>query len=279
MIEVISTGPFACLQDLGRPGYRELGVSRSGAADLGAHRLANRLVGNAETAATIEFLSGGLEIRLTHAATVAFTGARGVGVPWQTALSVPSGTRLTVSPPAAGVRSYLAVRGGFCVPPVLGSRATDTLSGLGPPPLAAGQQLPIGGEARFDPSDDVVLRPPADRALRVVPGPRTDWFVDPGQLYAQDWSVRADSNRVGIRLDGPSLLRRRLEELPSEPTLPGAIQVPPDGQPIVLFRDAPVTGGYPVIGVVHSVDLDRLGQLRPGQRIRFGSAGLGSALG
>lgn len=269
MIEVIATGPFACLQDLGRFGYEELGVSRSGAADQAAHRLANRLVGNADTAATIEFVLGGLEIRVTSAATLAFTGARCPAIPWQVACSQPAGSVLGLPAPPAGLRSYLAVRGGFSVAPALGSRATDTLSALGPPVLQPGDRLEIGREVVGEPADEAVLRPANSWPLRVVSGPHADWFLEPAALYEHDWTVRTDSNRIGIRLDGPPLPRRRREELPSEPTLPGAIQVPPDGRPIVLFRDAPVTGGYPVIGVLHSAELDRLAQLRPGDDLRF----------
>lgn len=267
MIELISTGPFACYQDLGRPGYQELGVSRSGAADQAAHRLANRLVGNAESAATIEFLLGGLEILLPDAATIAFTGARCDGVAWSAAVSLPAGRRLRLGPPTTGLRSYLAIRGGFSAPPVLGSRSTDILSGLGPPALVAGDRLAIGDEIVGDPAGDAPPRPSSGLPIKVVLGPRADWFADPAALFDQPWTVGDDSNRIGIRLDGPPLARRDQAELPSEPTLPGAIQVPPNGRPIVLFRDAPVTGGYPVIGVVHSTELDRLAQLRPGDSL------------
>ncbi|MEO6700171.1 MAG: biotin-dependent carboxyltransferase family protein, partial [Jatrophihabitantaceae bacterium] len=158
---------------------------------------------------------------------------------------------------------------GFSIAPVLGSRATDTLSGLGPAPLRAGDRLDRGDQVQHDPSDEALVRPRPDGPLRVVPGPRADWFSDPDGLYARSWTVRADSNRIGIRLDGRPLAWLGTDELASEPTLPGAIQVPPDGQPIVLFRDAPVTGGYPVVGVIVSADLDRLGQLRPGVPVSF----------
>lgn len=269
MIEVISTGPSACFQDLGRPGFEHLGVSRGGAADLGAHRLANRLVGNAESAATIEFTLGGLAVRLHAAATIALTGARCPGAPWSTALTWPAGRELRLGVPGAGLRSYLAVRGGFSVAPVLGSRSTDTLAGLGPEPLRAGDRLRTGTDARTDPADEALLRSTSTRPLKVILGPREDWFEDPAALLHTRWQVRADSNRIGIRLEGPPLARYRIGELPSEATLPGAIQVPPDGRPILLFRDAPVTGGYPVIAVLHSSELDRLAQLRPGELLSF----------
>jgi biotin-dependent carboxylase-like uncharacterized protein len=167
-----------------------------------------------------------------------------------------------------GVRSYLAVRGGVTVPPVLGSRSTDTLSGIGPAPLRAGDRIPVGTSG-----GDVVGASAAEPAPRtVLPvrlGPRDDWFTPAARaaLLAATWTVRPESDRVGVRLDGPVLARARPGELPSEPTLPGAVQVPPDGRPIVFGPDAPVTGGYPVIAVV--TDLDPAAQLRPGASVRF----------
>jgi biotin-dependent carboxylase-like uncharacterized protein len=271
MIEVLATGPLATVQDLGRPGYQQLGIGRSGAADQRAHRLANRLVGNAEGAATIEFTLGGLEIRLLAPATVALTGAPCVGGPdWDVALTLPAGARLATGPAKTGLRSYLAVRGGIAVEPVLGSRATDLLSGLGPPMLEPGATLPVGADTAGLPSGELIPEPVENSApIRVLPGPRTDWFTDPAELFERTWTVQPDSNRIGVRLGGDPLGRSRSGELPPEPMLPGAIQVPPNGQPIILFRDAPVTGGYPVIGVLPSPELDRIGQLRPGDRLRF----------
>lgn len=270
MIEVIATGPLATVQDLGRPGYQQLGVPRSGAADQRAHRLANRLVGNAETAATVEFTLGGLGLRLHDPATLALTGAYCPGGPdWQVALTVPAGYRLALAAPATGLRSYLAVRGGVAVEPVLGSRATDLLSGLGPAVLSAGAMLPVGADTAGEPSGELAPKPTDGGPLQVLPGPRTDWFSDPYRLYDQAWTVTPESNRIGIRLAGNPLHRSRIGELPPEPMLPGSIQVPPNGLPIVLFRDAPVTGGYPVIGVLRTAELDRLAQRRPGDRLRL----------
>jgi biotin-dependent carboxylase-like uncharacterized protein len=178
MIEVIATGPLATVQDLGRTGYAELGVSRSGAADRQAHQLANRLVGNPPGAASIEFTLGGLEIRLLTAATVAFAGARCPGAPaWHSALSLPAGSRLRLGNPATGLRSYLAVRGGFAVPAVLGSRSTDTLSGLGPAPLRPGDRLPIGADTTGPPTDPAILAERAAGPVQLLPGPRADWFT------------------------------------------------------------------------------------------------------
>jgi biotin-dependent carboxylase-like uncharacterized protein len=289
MIEILSPGPLATVQDLGRSGYTDLGIGRGGAADRGALRLANRLVGNPESTAGVEFLLGGLILRLASAATIAFTGAPcPLTGPrdgsWNSALSCPAGTVLTLGTPPTGLRSYLAVRGGIAVAPVLGSRATDTLSGLGPAALGAGSQLPIGRAATAEPSsftgDGAVRQPTGDRPLRLAPGPRTGWFSQQATagLFGSSWLVRADSDRIGTRLQGPALRPRpgaeeAAAQLPSEPTLPGAIQVPPDGQPIVLGPDAPVTGGYPVIGVLPAAELDRLAQLRPGAEVRFEPVG------
>lgn len=269
MIEVITPGPLATVQDAGRTGYAALGVARSGAFDRSALRLANRLVGNPDDAAGIEATLGGLHLRVNRPVTIAFTGAVCPGAPdWGVPVSLPAGADIRLGPPASGLRSYLAVRGGIAVEPVLGSRSTDTLSGLGPPPLRAGDRLPIG-----EPVDALVgasAAEPARRAvLRVRFGPRDDWFTGDARrlLLSTGWTVRPESDRIGIRLAGPALERARDDELASEPTLPGAIQVPPDGRPIVFGPDAPVTGGYPVIAVV--TDLDPAAQLRPGDVVRF----------
>jgi len=272
VIEVLAAGPLATVQDLGRPGYQPLGVGRSGAADRSAHRLANRLVGNLETAATVEITLGGLSIRLLAPATVALTGAPCPGGPaWNAPVSLPAGSRVSLAAPAAGLRSYLAVRGGFAVPAVLGSRSTDLLAGLGPLALAAGVRLPVGAEVAGEPAGEPAApRPVRSGPVRVLPGPRQHWLDDPAELYGQVWTVRPDSNRIGIRLAGRPV-RRRAGELPTEPTLPGAIQLPPDGLPIILFRDGPVTGGYPVVGVLAEAELDRIGQLRPGDAVRLSS--------
>ncbi|HEU5271789.1 MAG TPA: biotin-dependent carboxyltransferase family protein, partial [Jatrophihabitans sp.] len=270
---VLATGPLTTVQDAGRPGRAAQGIGSSGACDRASYRLANRLVGNAETAATVEFTFGGLDVRLRNPATVAFTGAYCPGGPgWRLALTLPAGYRLTLQPPATGLRSYLAVRGGVAIEPVLGSRATDLLSGLGPPVLQPGMLLPVGTEVAGEPCGEAAADPDVaagEVTVEVLPGPRTDWFTDPRRLFGRAWTVQPDSNRIGIRLAGEPVQRSRAGELPPEPMLPGAIQVPPDGLPIVLFRDAPVTGGYPVIGVLPERELDRVAQLRPGDTLRL----------
>jgi biotin-dependent carboxylase-like uncharacterized protein len=276
VIEIERPGNLALIQDLGRPAFTHLGVGRCGAFDSASHRLANRLVGNEERAATIEILLGGLQFRLRQAATIALTGASCAltsarRVDWNAPLTLPAGTRLRLGTPNTGLRSYLAVRGGFDVAETLGSRSADSLSGLGPPPLEQGDQLAIGELIEGDPVEVPAATPSASRPIAVLPGPRADWFSRAAVklLSSATWTVAATSNRVGVRLSGPALERTNAEELPSEPTLPGAIQVPPDGQPIILGPDAPVTGGYPVIAVVTSAELHRLGQARPGDSIRL----------
>ncbi|WP_455709626.1 5-oxoprolinase subunit C family protein [Micromonospora sediminicola] len=186
-------------------------------------------------------------------------------------LALPAGAVLHVGPARAGVRTWLAVSGGIAVEPVLGSRATDTLSGLGPLPLRDGDRLPLGTPAGPPPPVDVAVdRPvPAEVRLAVRPGPRQDWFTPAAfDLLCRDaYTVGPDSNRVGARLAGAALPRAVAGELPSEGLVLGAVQVPPDGQPLVFLADHPTTGGYPVIGVVD--DVTALAQARPGTTVRF----------
>jgi biotin-dependent carboxylase-like uncharacterized protein len=252
----------------------------AGAADPDSFRLANRAVGNPEAAAAIETTFGGLHVRARGGVFAAVTGApvpmtvNGRAVAPYSVFRVPDGAELRMGVPSAGLRSYLAVRGGIAVPPVLGSRSTDTLSGLGPAPLEPGDLLPIGPAPRRDPVLDVlpVAPPPADDiALRAVPGPRADWLA-PGALdvlFGAPYEVTSEIDRVGMRLDGPRLAHAGRGELPSEGTVTGALQVPPSGRPVLFLADHPVTGGYPVIAVVVSADIGRAAQARPGQRLRF----------
>ena len=267
MIEIADPGPLCTVQDRGRPGYAALGVPRSGAFDHRAAALANRLVGNDESAAVLEVTLGGLRFTAHDSATVALTGAVCGGIEWGIPVSLASGATVRLGTPFTGLRSYLAVRGGIAVDATLGSRSTDLLSGLGPARLRAGDRLQIGRQPSR-PVDEARATPaPSIHVLAVHPGPRRDWFRDPSALAATEWTVRAESDRVGIRLDGPPLDRIVTGELPSEPTLPGAIQVPTDGRPVIFGPDAPVTGGYPVIAVLD--DLADAAQLRPGDRVRI----------
>jgi biotin-dependent carboxylase-like uncharacterized protein len=276
-LTVLATGPLSTVQDEGRPGQAALGIGRSGACDRASAALANRLVGNPVDAALLEVTFGGLTVRAESDLLVVTTGARCPGAPHAAPALLRRGRELRLGPPASGLRTYLAVRGGIDVPPVLGSRATDVLAGLGPAVLAPGAVLPVGEPTAALPGVD--LAPVADPTageltVAVLPGPRADWFGDAGWagLTGQSWNVTSESNRVGLRLDGDPLDRLREGELPSEGMVRGALQVPPSGTPVLFLADHPVTGGYPVIGYVLDADVDRCAQLQPGQWLRFRAA-------
>jgi biotin-dependent carboxylase-like uncharacterized protein len=283
VIKILAAGAGCSLQDRGRPGWAALGVGRSGAFDLGAADLANRLVGNDASAAVFEVVLGGLALRTTTALTVALTGARcpvrsrdaagrARDEDWAAPITLAADSTLELGTPAVGLRSWLAVRGGLDVPPVLGSRSRDALSGMGPALVAAGASLRIGTHA-MDDIASTEWAPTGDRSgpIRISAGPREDWVTTESLqlLVSEAWTVRPDSNRIGIRLEGRALTRRITDELPSEGVLPGAVQLPPDGRPIIFGPDAPVTGGYPVIAVVRQADLGILAQLRPGDSLRL----------
>ncbi|MBM9465447.1 biotin-dependent carboxyltransferase family protein [Aeromicrobium sp. YIM 150415] len=285
-LEVLATGPQATVQDLGRPGYAAMGVGRSGAADRRSFALAQRLVGNDEALAAVEVLIGGLSLRTDEAVEVAVTGA-GVEVliddgegPVPMGLNarhtLRAGATLTLGQAASGLRAYVAVRGGIDVEPVLGSRATDTMSGIGPKPLSEGDRLPVGRGAGELPATDLAPVAGFDEdgvTLRAVRGPRDDWLADAEHLTRTTWTVSDKANRVGARLNPPegATLRHAEQDrqLPSEGAARGAIQVPPSGEPVLFLADHPVTGGYPVVAVVVDEDVDRAAQLRPGQKVRF----------
>ena len=286
-LEVVGPGALTVVEDLGRPGQAGVGVARSGAVDRAALQRANRLVGNPAGAAALEVAGGGLQVRARGDLVVAVTGADlplsvdaggetadlGVG----RAFALDDGAELHLGAPARGQLSYVAVAGGVTGEPVLGSVASDVLSGLGRPPLQAGDVVLVGdardSAAAVDPDPGPAL-PTADEVteIQVLLGPRDDWFV-PGEVQRfldQEWTVTPRSNRVGLRLAGEHALQRvRTEELPSEGAVPGAVQVPPSGQPVVFLADHPVTGGYPVIACVVADDLGRVGQVPLGGRIRF----------
>ncbi|WP_370068325.1 5-oxoprolinase/urea amidolyase family protein [Streptacidiphilus sp. MAP5-3] len=289
-VTVVRPGPLATVQDEGRPGVAALGVPHAGALDRPAAARANALVGNPADAAVVEATLGGIALRAEADAWVAVTGAPapvrvgGRTAAWGAAARVRAGELIEVRTVTTGLRCYLAMDGGFAVAPVLGSRSTDLLSGLGPEPLAAGAVLPLGPAAPAGdgpPSVDwLPLSAPTDRdevVLRLSPGPRRDWFDADALrvLAAARYRVSPQSNRVGLRLtDGPALVRRHapgqgLSELPSEGMVLGAVQVPPDGMPVVFLADHPTTGGYPVIGVVPEADLAAAAQAVPGAPVRF----------
>lgn len=278
-IRVLEPGLLATIQDLGRPGHSSLGIAGSGALDRTALRAANRLLGNLEGAAGIEITMGGFRALAERDCWFALAGGWGQALldgrsvdaytahPWR------AGAELHVDWLSRGARVYLAIRGGVLAPILLGSSATDLLSRLGPDPLAAGEGIRIGPapHAEIPGIETALWGAPPEGVLdvRLANGPRADWFSPEAQrvLFEAEWTVSNQSDRIGIRLDGPELARIRPDELPSEPMVPGALQVPPSGRPVILGADGPVTGGYPVIAVASS--LDAFAQARPGTRIRF----------
>lgn len=279
MLEILRAGALTTVQDLGRIGSAYLGVGRSGALDRPSLRLANRLVGNPENAAGLEVTFGGLAVRAGCDLLLATAGAPtpvhidGRAHDACAALHLRAEQVLELGRPDSGVRTYVAIRGGIDVPPVLGSRATDLLSGIGPARLGDGDRIPLGTPNGPIPGVDHVAQrslPPVVE-LRVVPGPRADWFTAAARRTFGEttYAVSAHADRIGVRLTGPALGRSRTEELLSEGLVEGAVQVPADGQPLIFLADHPVTGGYPVIAVVHPDDLPYAGQVRPGQSVRF----------
>jgi biotin-dependent carboxylase-like uncharacterized protein len=279
-LEVLASGLLTTVQDRGRPGHAHEGVPPSGAADGPAHALANRLVGNPAAGAALEVTFGGLRVRLAGAATrhVALTGAPasmtvgGRPAPLFAPVAVRPGQVVELGTPATGLRSYLAVAGGVAVAAELGSRSSDLLSGLGPPPLAAGDTLPLGPPGPA-PAVDAVPPPAAPERIRLAPGPRDDWLSAEGwaALTGAEWTVTAEADRVGVRLAGPALRLARAGEIAPEGIVTGSVQVPPAGAPIVFLTDHPVTGGYPVVAVVEEASLPAVAQARPGTRLRFGT--------
>jgi len=293
-IQIRAVGLQTLIQDAGRAGMASMGLSPSGALDGAAMRQANRLVGNPVDTPVLENLLGGLQLRCQQAAVLAVTGAdvpvtlraaegRSWPVTAQRAIALDAGDSLLLGAPAAGVYCYVAVRGGWQVEPVLGSCATDTLAQLGPDALQAGQCLHVGGaQPLLAVSTDEYTRPALPRTgdvvtLDVTLGPRNDWFT-PEALHlftTQAWHVTPQSSRVGIRLAGAQpLTRNRMDELPSEGTVVGAIQVPASGQPVLFLADHPLTGGYPVIAAVASHHLALAAQIPVGCRVHFNILGI-----
>ena len=287
-LEVLRPGLQLLVQDLGRPGFASMGVSAAGAADRSALTAANRLVGNAETAAGLESFGGGVLLRSTGDGVAAVTGPTGTITVTAAdgtvltprlgeAFALSDGDELELGPAERGVRRYLAVRGGIDVETALGSSSADTLAGLGPAAVVKGTTLGV-----HDPRTAPHLVDPAPARPRDLPqagetvemtvtlGPREDWFTDAGveTLLSQVWTVTHEADRVGLRLSGEVPLERaRTGELPSEGAVTGALQVPPNGQPVLFGPDHPLTGGYPIIASVD--DLDLAAQLPPGVKLRF----------
>ncbi|HWC97044.1 MAG TPA: biotin-dependent carboxyltransferase family protein [Candidatus Sulfopaludibacter sp.] len=268
-IHVLSPGMQTTVQDLGRFGFAHFGVSASGAADALALRAGNLLVGNAENAAAVEMTLSGGAFEFESETVIALTGSDfGAGLPLWSAVEVKAGEIVRCGATRSGARCYLAVRGGVAVPRVMGSASTHVITGVGGHPLRKGDTLPIGDAAVRRP------RPPARGVpefvrgglLRVTAGPQADWFD--GELLAEAYTLSEESNRMGLRLRGAAIPSHAGHML-TEGVALGAIQVPPDGQPIILFVEHQTTGGYPKPANVISADFWRLGQLRPRDQVRF----------
>jgi KipI family sensor histidine kinase inhibitor len=279
-LEVLSPGPLALVQDLGRRGLAQYAVGMSGAWDVAAHTLAQRLVGNHEFAAGCECVGSGLRLLMHRTTTIAITGAPGESwiesptrrrrIDANSPHMVHAGEIVHLGPLHAGLRRWLAVRGGIDARSTLGSRSYDTLSGLGPAPLAAGDHFTIGSDIARSPLVEHVPVPFAvPRTAAVIEGP--DSADEEGtlrQLLESSFTISVDSNRVGVRLLGPTIgSPMNRASGPSHGLVRGAIQIPPDGQPVVMGPDHPVTGGYPVIAVL--ADPDSTAQWVPGGTIRF----------
>lgn len=286
-LRVIDAGLQPLIEDAGRRGAAGMGVGESGVAVPGAYRRANSLVGNRAGAAVLELAHGGFSVEAVSTVVLAITGARRAArvtgpfgereAPCSSAFRLSVGERLTLGPPTRGLRTVLALRGGVASAAILGSRSRDTLAGLGPDPLAAGDVIDVSDQAvtavAVPEPDATHLPAPGELAhIRVVFGPRDDWFAAATRLTDQEWEVTPRSDRVGVRLSGEPLARNAEhlgKELPSEGVALGSLQVPPDGQPVLFLADHPLTGGYPVVAVVHDADLELAAQLAPGTRVRF----------
>ncbi|AGW88467.1 MULTISPECIES: 5-oxoprolinase subunit C family protein [Cupriavidus] len=300
MIEIIRPGALASVQDLGRTGFRRFGVGRCGAMDPLAVAVGNRLLGNEPGCAAIEFTLGRAAVRFHADLRVALAGAEcganldGVPVWSWHAFDAHKGETLTLPSTRGGTRVYLCVAGGIAVEPVMGSRSTDLKSGfggLGGRPLQEGDRLPAGRPGLAAEGDWIGVQAPTwalpakvdgkATPIRMLPGPEYEDFDAASQqaLWQADWTVTPNSNRMGLRLNGPALVRRpeRSADLLSHGVVPGVMQVPPAGQPIALMADAQTTGGYPKIGVVIGADLWRLAQVPLGAPVRFVQVTLGQA--
>jgi biotin-dependent carboxylase-like uncharacterized protein len=282
-VTVVRPGTLTTFQDAGRPGLAHLGVPRSGALDLKSYNLANRLVGNQAGTAVLETTFDGVSLAFSSGAIIAVTGAlanvtvNDQAVGWSLPIYVPEGGCLNVGAATVGLRTYVAVASGFQVKAVLDSRSRDLLSGLGPPPLVANQQIEIGPTPTSTPAMDFAPYLPlgdSPTTLTVHPGPRRDWLTNAGEhdLFHQQYQVLPESNRIAIRLKGNPIERHYHEELASEALVWGAIELLPRGDTVVFLSDHPTTGGYPVVGVVDDTSASLCAQLRSGDKINLAPA-------
>jgi antagonist of KipI len=283
-ILVQAPGLFTTVQDLGREGFGPIGVSASGAADPMSLRIGNRLVGNPDGVAALEMTLVGGAFRFERAAVIAVTGSDfgpsldGVALPMWTSIEIREGGTVKFGASRSGARAYLCIRGGIAVEPFLGSASTHVLSGLGGfegRALRKGDRVKLG--AANSPFRKSALSPKAleslqpRKVIRVTDGPQSDWFAESSRkaLCGNTFRISEQSNRMGIRLEGPPIQLEASREMITEGVSLGAIQVPPSGHPIILFVEQQTTGGYPKIANVISADVHSLGQFRPRDEIRF----------
>jgi antagonist of KipI len=269
---------FTTVQDLGRYGYGPLGVSPSGAADPISLRIGNLLVRNPESAPALEMTLLGGKFLFPEGALVALTGSDfDASIPMYTATVIAPGQRLDIGPTKSGARAYLCVHGGIATKPLLGSASTHILTGLGGfegRALKKGDVLPVGPAHEAKPltiAQDALAKLQPRKTLRATIAPQTSWFSESSirLFYGTTWRVTEESNRMGLRLDGPELETPQRGQMISEGVSLGAIQIPASGRPIILFVEQQTTGGYPKIANIISADLASVGQLRPRDEIRF----------
>jgi len=281
---VLKAGMLTTIQDLGRWGYQSRGVPVAGPMDPCSHRLANALVGNDETAAALEITLLGPELEFGDERLVAIAGAEfdltldGKPVPHLAPFLASSGSHLRFGERRKGARAYLAVSGGIASTPVLGSRSTHVLSGMGGSngrPLRTGDLVPLGDAAKAGPpshaAEPLVPLPAGTATIRVLPGPQVEYFAAGAldALQSAPYAITQQSDRMAFRLDGPRLTHSRGADIISDATPLGVLQVPASGQPILLMADRQTTGGYPKIATVITADMAIAGQLAPGDTIAF----------
>jgi antagonist of KipI len=301
---ILRAGPLTAVQDLGRDGFRGIGVGTSGALDRFAARVANLLTGNDEAAALIEVTLGMFRIRFNDARVLAWCGGAfeariaGEQISAGRAFAVATGEELAIDRPNPGCRAWLAISGGIDLPLTLGSRSTDlraNFGGLDGRSLRANDELPFGtlparaqafsralGSSRighWSAPAHWAITADSHPVLRVIRGPHWDRFEESAQkaFFSENFSVTAEADRMGVRLDGPELNRLKAGDLISEAVTPGTVQIPPNGKPILLLGDCQTIGGYPKIAHVITADLPIAAQLRPGDQLRFSEVSLAVA--
>jgi len=285
MILVQHPGMYTTIQDLGRPGYESQGVPRGGAADRFAFRTGNLLVGNEESAASLESTLSGPILKFKQHAVVAITGAQVADLPMNRPWRIKAGQTVDLRQITAGCRAYLAIAGGIDVPEIMDSRSTYTrakIGGMHGRPLIKGDTLTIrpGGKQLLN--EHWGIYSPASTGttvLRAIKGPQWNWFSESTQqqFFKVTFRVGVQSDRMGLRLEGTPIHTIQPRELISEATALGTVQVPPGGNPILLMPDRPTLGGYPKIAAVIATDMNRAAQARPGDELRFAQVTLEEA--